>query len=97
MYDSFSFVSANLRLMKNHWKNKGAPLGGMGGGGGDRLSWTDFLHFFAAYIKAAAYVRPRPIIRYSVVFPEKQKHKIERFTLSGRPLIGFAGNILIFI
>ena len=59
MYDNFSFVRTNLRLMKNHWKNKGAPLGGWGG---DRLSWTMFLHFFAAYIKAAAYVRPRPII-----------------------------------
>ena len=63
MYDNFSFVRTNLRLMKNHWKNKGAPLGGMGGmggGTGDRLSWTIILHFFAAYIKAAAYVRPRP-------------------------------------
>ena len=57
MYDCFSFVSANLRLMKNHWKNKGAPLGGEGGTG-DWLSWSIFLQFFAAYIKAAAYVRP---------------------------------------
>ena len=48
MYDNFSFVRTNLRLMKNHWKNKGAPLGGMGGTG------------LAAYIKATAYVRPRP-------------------------------------
>ena len=34
MYDAFSFVNANLRLTKIHWKNKGAPLGGMGGDGG---------------------------------------------------------------
>ena len=34
MSDRFSFVNANLRVMKNHRKNKGAPLGGMGGMGG---------------------------------------------------------------
>ena len=33
MHDMFSFVSANLRLMKIHWKNNGAPLAGMGDGG----------------------------------------------------------------
>ena len=57
MYDIVSFDNANLRLMKHNLKNKGATLEGTG----DRLSWTIFLHFFAAYIKAAAYVRPRPI------------------------------------
>ena len=48
MYDIVSFFSANLRLMKNHWKNKGAPLGGMGG---DRLSWTICFAFLRCIYK----------------------------------------------